>query len=436
MHGYNTCKRWYIQRDMDHRINLTHADKEKHKYIAKVNLSDKKFRYFYDREEYMAYLQSKKSANKTENGKNEKSTKNDSSKKNTKSSKKSNSKKNAKIKNSIDKLSNTKVNSVVSVLLKKKIFKEAIKWVENKLHKKSDKKRTDTDPEKIKSNDENGDIPTTEKKGYKYVGKVKTANGKTRYFYSQDEYDAYTKRLEYQKNEPDFMKGIKHINKDNIYSSKEDMDKVNEVYDPYDPSSSMNCANCSTAYELRRRGYDVEAKLADNSYNGYSYRVYDYFENAKQLYVNDDGSTTVANENFNRKLCSDKGLNTLDILKNKKDYNYYANQHNFTSKSIEKAIKANSPAGSRGFIDVNWKQGGGHSIIYEVDKKGKITIKDSQSYDTYDISELADKVSNIRITRTDNLKLKKDILNAVTTNTDKERKYYIDDWQLYETKKR
>lgn len=419
--------------------SLSHANKEKHKYIAKVKLSNSKNRYFYSREEYLKYLRGGKNAvntiaNKVKTGlTNWKVTRNklvSNTKKavstlKTKTANAMNSK-SQKAVTQVGRFSKIKL-AVALVVLGAKVIKKAAKWVSDKI--KSYKYRNATSNAKD-YNKGDGNITDREKPGHKYIAKVKTSSGKMRYFYSQDEYDAYLKRQKYQQNEPDFMKHVKDISDDDIYSSKEDMDKVNEIYSPYDKSSSTNCANCSAAYELRRRGYDVEAELANDSYNGKGSRVYDYFEKPEKLYVFGDGETKTADESFERKVWKDGAVSRVDALKHRSGYDYYTNEHSYTASGIEKAIKNNNPPGSRGFIDVTWKDGGAHSIVYEVDKKGKVTIKDSQTYDTYSVSELADKVSQVSITRTDNLKLKKDILNSVKTNTDKDRKYYVDESTL------
>lgn len=383
---------------------LSHADRENHKYIAKVKQSNGKYRYFYDKEEYMKFLKNGESTIKKLGDK-------------LKSGLTDLKKLSQKGKDYTEKISDKKMNSIF-FLISRKTVKRAVDWVLNKFGKKD---------EKYDNGKTDALVTDREKPGHKYIAKVKTPNGKYRYFYSPDEYDAYLKRREYQKNEPDFMKHVANISVDDIYSSKEDMEKVNEVYSPYDKASSTNCGNCSAAYELRRRGYDVEAKMADKSYNGDGSRVYDYFEKPEKLYVYEDGKTGKANEKFERKIWKTQAVWTSDEKISKDGYKFYTTKkHKYTSEGIEKAIKSNNPPGSRGFIDVTWKEGGGHSIVYEVDKKGKVTIKDSQTYDTYDVSELADKVSHVSITRTDNLKLKKDILNTVKTNTDKERTYYVD----------
>jgi hypothetical protein len=112
---------------------------------------------------------------------------------------------------------------------------------------------------------------------------VNLPNGTNKKLSSKDEVEDYNERIEYQKNEPPFMKKVPDIPENVVYEKKEDMEKINEEYDPYDDSRSMNCGNCSAAYELRRRGYDVEAKEYDEDYNGLGSRVYEYFEDAVMM---------------------------------------------------------------------------------------------------------------------------------------------------------
>lgn len=258
---------------------------------------------------------------------------------------------------------------------------------------------------------------------------VTLPNGKSKYFKNESEYEDYQERLEYQKNEPDFMKDVPDISHNDVFTKFEDQEKINEEYDPWDMSgnTNQNCCNCSVAYELRRRGYDVEAKTngGEEDYNGRGDRFYDYFEDAEVLYVYGDGKTRTVDEEFTRKVWDNK-ITDRDCEANPNDYLYYIEEQRYSAKSIEKAITSNNPPGSRGMIDVDWKNGGAHSIVYEVDKNGKVTIRDSQTYDEYSLDELSSDVSRIRICRTDNLELKEDILHAVQPNEDKKRKYYLD----------
>lgn len=430
-----------ITRDSTHDV-LSHAtegkERKNHKYIARVLVSRNKkknrYRYFYDKEEYQAYLKNRKNKEVNKNFKKTKSSVTNFFK---------------KIKDNAEKTSD-KIDNIIAngknftkSFLKKNSAKKVSEVKKSSYEKSSDKsdliafltggligygikKFLDKDSDDIYEDL----ISKKEKeKKPKYIAKVKLPNGKYRYFYTQDEYDAYQKRLEYQKNEPDFMKHVRDISENNVYTALEDMEKINEKYSPYSESSSTNCCNCSAAYELRRRGYDVEAKLADSSYNGSSSRFYDYFEDAKVLAVYGDGSTMTHNEKALKKI-SDGKFNVFDVWKNESDYDFYTSNQSYTPKSIEKAIKNNNPPGSRGMIDVYWKKGGAHSIVYEVNNKGNVVIRDSQTYDEYSLDELADRVKRVQIVRTDNLQVKKDILNAVETNEDKERRYYVDNGYL------
>lgn len=263
--------------------------------------------------------------------------------------------------------------------------------------------------------------------------KVKLPNGKTKVFQKIDEYKDYLKRLVYQKTEPEFMKKIPKIGKNKIFNAKEDMNKVNETYNPYNDRTSQNCANCSAAYELRRRGYDVEAKERDSEYNGTGYRLYDYFKNADVLCVNGDGSTFSQNKKWARKAWSE-GYSKSDRKKYPDDYDFTESYQSYSADTITKAITKNNPPGSRGMIDVEWKFGGAHSIVYEVSDKGKVTIRDAQTYDEYSVDELANQIKKVRICRTDNLQLKKGILDAVVPNEDNERNYYMDKDEIKYTK--
>ena len=260
---------------------------------------------------------------------------------------------------------------------------------------------------------------------------VTLKNGTKMKFESKDEYNDYLERCDYQAYEPDFMKDIPDIPIDTAYTKFADQEKVNEEYDPFDPKTSTNCANCSAAYELRRRGYDVEAVTngGEESYNGMLSRVYDYFEGAKTIGINGDGDTLTLNEKFIKDVCDDK---YVFRLQNPDTFDFLVDTNRtYTESSIEKGILENSPPGSRGFIDVAWKDGGAHSIVYEVDENSKITIRDSQTYDEYDLSELASDVWRVSITRTDHLELKEEILSSVQPNDDDKRKYYWDGGYIY-----
>lgn len=380
---------------------ICHADRKKHKYIAKVKIENGRHRYFYTKEAYQQYLKENKNTSESIGDKVSKWLK----KLNTKRTK-FQEKAKKKAKKILDKCGSL---SSKDFLIDKRLIKKAKNFADDLLDETL------------------SGIKGKEKKKSKYVAKVELPNGKYRYFYKQSEYDAYLRRLEYQKNEPKFMKKIPDISNDKVYTAKEDMKQVNETYDPFDPKTSTNCANCSAAYELRRRGYDVEAKAngGTKDYNGNGDRVFDYFENATMFGIYGDGTTIEHSEEFVRGVWNG-GVDKKFLTKYDDLIKYMNKPQTYTKESIEKGITSNSPPGSRGMIDVEWKQGGGHSIVYEVNKNGSVTIRDSQTYDVYSLDEIANNVQKVRISRTDNLQLKEDILAAVVPNESNEREYYVD----------
>ena len=408
-----------------HRSPLLGKERKDHKYVARVLLkkgSGKKpnqYRYFYDNKSYQEYLSSQKNVD---------------SKSTTISNVFNSSKTKQQIKESV-----TKGKSMVNTMLNKKSIAEGVSnsstnrknEVVNRIAQKINDLTIDALKKKDDANRRTATLP----------------NGKRVTFNTKDEYDDYKERLEYQKNEPDFMKKVPKISDNIAHGKLGDMDKVNETYDPYEDSASKNCANCSVAYELRRRGYDVEAKDngGENDYNGRGDRFYDYFENAEVIGVYGDGGTFIQSEEYTRYIwkrafgekvgMTENYANETypdDFTFNDNDYEVtvcnlpYANYYDYSVESIEKAIKSNNPPGSRGMIDVEWKTGGAHSIVYDVDDKGKVTIRDSQTCDEYGLDELASRVSKVRICRTDNLELKEGILNAVEANEDKKRHFRRD----------
>lgn len=398
----------------DHLAHAEDKKERKHKYYAKVEIKNNKFRYFYTKKDYNAYLNNQKKKKDKQNAfviarkKVEKLLK-----KNASEIKKTSNSIKRKVNKLLSKIGNTPMSKAISSM-SKEARNDVEKFVDNLFNKNKEKGNK-----------------VVEKK-HKYVEKVKLPNGKYHYFYSEDEYDAYTKRLEYQKNEPDFMKHVKDISENDIYTAMEDMDKVNETYSPFDFDTSMNCCNCSVAYELRRRGYDVEASPATDSYNGRMDRVYEYFQDARYVAINEDGSNTYISQPFMTQMYEKGGITEKDATRYPNSYKAVMIEHTYTEQSLTNGILSVSPPGSRGFLDVSWKNGGGHSIVYEVTKSGNLIIRDSQTYDEYPVSELVNRISNAYVARTDNLQVKKNILDAVTTNKDDKRKYYHDDGHVYD----
>lgn len=367
-------------------------ERKNHKYVARIPAKKKtkkrKWRYFYDMDAYRKYLNgSKKKVNE--------------------------------FKDNMEDLANNTSKKVRKTL--KKLDKTKDKYV------KKVKKKVDEVKEKIKKKKLSKMLPQIEKgakmveklakKATKYLAKVKLPNGKWRYFYDKDEYAAYLKREEYQENEPDFMKKIREI--DDVFTPEQDMSEINEKYNGVMENGElvryldymMNCPYCTTAYELRRRGYDVEA--APNPDGATFWDIVDWYEGAEIFYVGPDGSTKSLKKYTD--MSPKKGTEAWyddDVVSSSTKYK--------SPEVIEKSIAKNSGKNSRGNLCVYWTTGGGHSMAYEVDGKGKVTIRDCQTNEIVPMDYLTRNACNFNYLRTDNLEITKEILETVYDNQTEE----------------
>lgn len=233
---------------------------------------------------------------------------------------------------------------------------------------------------------------------YKYKYRITLPNGKYRYFYSDVEYI-------------EFLSNVSTHEADTI---ENDALAVNPKYDPNDNDYGYeyNCGYCSTAYELRRRGYDVEAisdidgELPDDL--------------SKFFVPNAENDAKYKNYEISKK-AMDRGYITPK-----------EEAQNFCDK-----LKENGE-GSRGMIAVYWDPkygGGGHSMAWEVEN-GKVKIVDSQSGTVISEEQFTSNMSQFIIwnyyqypgggpiyMRTDNLDINPAILNphkaGLSTDSDK-----------------
>lgn len=151
---------------------------------------------------------------------------------------------------------------------------------------------------------------------------------------------------------------------------------INPDYNPFNLDYSMNCAYCTAAYDLRLRGYDVEAMPYDPFYVSNVYSIATWYEN------------TDAN-----------------------DWNHSTRADN-AGKHLDKYM----PNGSYGQFCVYWSTGGGHSMVWSKEN-GKTVIRDCQTNETFDYSdwvdEYGDYVTDVYTLRTDNRKMTNKILRTV-----------------------
>lgn len=164
--------------------------------------------------------------------------------------------------------------------------------------------------------------------------------------------------------------------------------------------SSTNCMLCTTAYEFRKRGLDVHAGLEKT---GRGYMPDDLFP---KLFKNYQGTTKIHSSTI-----EDLEPSAKTLLSN-----------------IEKFAKEQGP-GTRGNTVVWWKQGGGHSMIWE-NVDGKIVFKDAQTNSIYDnfgeqILKHVSLSKPVEMLRTDNLAINTETAKNFI-NTDTLFKTYVD----------
>lgn len=157
-------------------------------------------------------------------------------------------------------------------------------------------------------------------------------------------------------------------------TEKEDLKNTNPERKNLDNTegSGKNCTFCTTAYDIRRRGYDVHAGTTIRGYT--NSQIASWYKNGK--------FTTIKQ--------------TTDTLVDRKT----AVNH------IRDTIIKKSGEGSRGNITVSWSGTfSGHSMIYEV-KDGKLILMDGQTNQIYkDTDFIFNRVNttDVAFMRTDNL---------------------------------
>lgn len=280
----------------------------------------------------------------------------------------------------------------------------------------------------------------------------------------------------YKKNEPSFMNNVPRINPDNngkYPDLSEDLKYVNPdlQYDSkgniINPSATVNCWHCSTAFDLRKRGYDVSA-TATNSHFGSGYSLGTMYDVETTNY-SDYGTATESEMRVQKNLLKQyqkelkrttndgkkkqleskiqylekaikEGRNyTMNGVKDNKgscmsvspvraiaayedknriDTGRYSEekQNELRGKAIaESVLKSidSFPNNSWGRIGMNWEGGGGHSISWEKGSDGTIKIVDAQHNTVIDLADYAKDyamLNSVNIARTDNLQLKEPAL--------------------------
>lgn len=157
-----------------------------------------------------------------------------------------------------------------------------------------------------------------------------------------------------------------------------DMAEVERIYDEYMAIEDKyagymnNCMNCTLIYDLRRRGYDVEAPWNPNG--TYTDTLYDWYELKDEDFVG-----------------YEKGEGRAISKKE--------------AKQLKEALEDKYPEGSYGHLNIQWAEGGGHDVVWSIEN-GEAVIRDCQTGQVVKFEEYATKSSSMIFVRTDDKKLK------------------------------
>lgn len=202
--------------------------------------------------------------------------------------------------------------------------------------------------------------PQGERK-YKYVARIKNPNGNGYlYFYQESTYEKWL-----EENGGDEEELVKSFGlKKNASTEEEDMAEINEK------ANKNTCWSCSLSYELRRRGYDVEA--VDTNKGMRQWDIMKAFKETNEV------SGWLEAEDKSYEFIDDTGIK-IGHDKNKASivFSEKSNREKMASKLIDKMEKK-YPEGSRGFFSIEWYGGGGHETVWEI-KNGELVIRECQT---------------------------------------------------------
>ena len=145
-----------------------------------------------------------------------------------------------------------------------------------------------------------------------------------------------------------------------------------------------NCISCALAYDMRRRGYDVESAPID--------------------------TTSATNGSLPVQLGFYKG-EKLEVFEVPKDL--YAATKRFSNQILKYGD------GSRGMLRIRWKNGDGHAAVWEVDGNSVI-VRDPQNNTIVDLSDYMCRAKIFYYFRTDNLEPTEKVTRFVKNRQSKE----------------
>lgn len=149
---------------------------------------------------------------------------------------------------------------------------------------------------------------------------------------------------------------------------------------------SYNCTFCTAAYDLRKRGYDVEANPISIPEAYTLDSICSWYKGADPVYEH------------NIKGRANSVISSEDYSKNR-------------AKILDNSLKSHGN-GARGHLCLEWTNGGGHDVAWEVEND-KVVYRDCQSNMLVNIEDTLSYTTTYQYLRTDNLEMTDDILRTV-----------------------
>lgn len=191
-----------------------------------------------------------------------------------------------------------------------------------------------------------------------------------------------------------------------------------------------NCRRCTFAYEMSRRGYDVKAtksisgtgqtglglaKAKNDSVSSALGEFFDTFETndyAGKKFMDTLMGKEINIPKFNPDLDTSSTVNfDLSVTRGRRKHGQAVSQKLFDTIRQQ-------PDGARGELNMSWRAGGAHSMVYEI-IKGEPVIFDCQTGKKYNSKTFVDMAANIKslhYSRLDNIDLNADFLKRWVQN--------------------
>lgn len=219
-----------------------------------------------------------------------------------------------------------------------------------------------------------------------------------------------------KKSDAIFEKALKRIdyNLDDIKKEPENMkdtvEHINRDYEKNNRETSMNCTYCTSAFDLRRRGYDLEANHIKTDGKA-TFQILNWYDGA-ELKCPGALMSEAAYLQYRS-----SGGTKIDVEAKQKQAKKVADDMN---KQILKDMGTDPE--SNGHVIMSWLNGGGHDITYFVSGDKKVHYYDNQVNKEIDINDYLLKAYYVEYFRSDNLAINESVLETVVIDRGRVKK--------------